>query len=63
MAAISLQWVKNLPAMQESQETRVQSLGQKDTLKEEMVYIYIHSLVRDSIHHVAKSLTLLEKIP
>ena len=39
MAAISLQGVKNLPAMQESQETRVQSLGQKDTLKEKMVYI------------------------
>ena len=27
------QWVKNLPAMQETQETRVQSLGQEDPLE------------------------------
>ena len=27
---------KNLPAMQEMQETQVQSLGQEDLLKEEM---------------------------
>ena len=27
---------KNLPAMQEAQETQVQSLGQEDLLKEEM---------------------------
>ena len=27
-------WVKNLPAMQETQETRVQSLGQEDPLEE-----------------------------
>ena len=31
-----VQWVKNLPAMQETQEKRVQSLGQEDTLEEEM---------------------------
>ena len=30
------QWVKNLPAMQEMQETRVQSLGQEDPLEEGM---------------------------
>ena len=30
------QRVKNLPAMQETQETRVQCLGQKDTLEKEM---------------------------
>ena len=30
------QWVKNLPEMQETQETWVQSLGQVDPLKEEM---------------------------
>ena len=33
------QWVKNLPAMQETQETRVRSLfnpGHEDPLKEEM---------------------------
>ena len=29
--------VKNLPAMQETQETRVQSLGQEDPLEKEMV--------------------------
>ena len=31
------QWVKYLPAMQETQEMWVRSLGQKDTLEEEMV--------------------------
>ena len=30
------QWVKNSPAMQEMQETWVQSLGQEDFLEEEM---------------------------
>ena len=30
------QEVKNLPAIQETQETRVQSLGQEDLLEEEM---------------------------
>ena len=30
------QWVKNLPATQETQETWVQSLGQEDLLEEEM---------------------------
>ena len=29
------QWVKNLPAMQKTQETWVQSLGQKDHLEKE----------------------------
>ena len=36
------QWVKNLPAVQETQETRVQSLGQEDPLEEDMV---IHSSI------------------
>ena len=31
-----VQWVKNLPAMQETQGTQVQSLGQEDPLEEEM---------------------------
>ena len=31
------QAVKNLPAMQETQDTQVQSLGQEDPLEEEMV--------------------------
>ena len=30
------QWVKNLPAMKEMQEMRVQSLGQEDSLEEGM---------------------------
>ena len=30
------QWVKNWPAMQETQETRVQSLGWEDPLEEDM---------------------------
>ena len=30
------QWVKNLLAMQETQETWVQSLGREDTLEEDM---------------------------
>ena len=28
------QWVKNLPVVQEMQETQVQSLGQEDALEE-----------------------------
>ena len=31
------QWVKNSPAMQETQETWVRFLGQEDSLEEEMV--------------------------
>ena len=31
------QLVKNLPAVQETQETRVWSLGQKDPLEKEMI--------------------------
>ena len=30
------QWVKNLPVVQEMQETQVQSLGRKDPLEEEI---------------------------
>ena len=30
------QWVKNLPEMQEMQETQIQSLGVEDPLEEEM---------------------------
>ena len=30
------QQIKNLPGMQETQETQVQSLGQEDLLEEEM---------------------------
>ena len=35
-ASVMAQWVKNLPAMQETQEIQVQSLGQEDLLEEEM---------------------------
>ena len=31
-----VQWVKNPPEMQETQETRVQSVGQEDPLEKEM---------------------------
>ena len=31
-----VQWVKNLPEMQEMQETQIQSLGLEDPLEEEM---------------------------
>ena len=35
-ASLMAQWVKNLPAMQDTEETRVQSLGQEDPLEKEM---------------------------
>ena len=35
-------WVKNLPAMQETEETRVQSLGQENALEEKMA---THSII------------------
>ena len=36
LSATVTQQVKNLPAMQETQETRVQSLGREDPLEKEM---------------------------
>ena len=35
-ASLMSQWVKNPPAIQETQETWIGSLGQEDPLKEEM---------------------------
>ena len=35
-ASLVTQWVKNLPAMQETQEMQVLSLGQEDPLETEM---------------------------
>ena len=35
-ASLMAQWVKNLPAMQETQEVWVRSLGQEDPLEKEM---------------------------
>ena len=34
-ASLMVHWVKNLPAMQGTQETQVQSLGQEDPLEKE----------------------------
>ena len=56
------QWVKNPPAMQETQETGVWSLGQEDRLEEEMVThfgILKNPMDRGAwqatVHRVAKS--------
>ena len=35
-ASLMAQWVKNLPAMQETQESHVQSLSQENPLEKEM---------------------------
>ena len=52
--ALSLtQWVKNPPAMQEAQETRVQYLGQEDPLEKEMA---THSWFLPEKSHGLKSL-------
>ena len=36
IASLVAQWVKNLPAMQETREAQVRSLGQEDSPEEEM---------------------------
>ena len=36
MASLMAQWVKNPPAMQETQENQVRSLGQEDPLEKEV---------------------------
>ena len=60
--------VKNPPAMQETQEIQVQSLGQKDLLEEEMVAAHSSILAGESyrqrslvttVHGVAKTWTRL----
>ena len=48
-----VQWVKNLPAIHETQVTQVQSLGQEDPLEEEMA---IHSSILSWKSHGQKSL-------
>ena len=35
-ASLMAQWVKNPPAVHETQETQIQSLGQEDPLDKEM---------------------------
>ena len=59
-----VQWVKNLPAVQEMQEIRVRSLGQEDPLEEGMATQYScleNSMDREAwwatVHGVAKSWT------
>ena len=47
------QQVKNLPAMQETQETWVQSLGQEDSLEKEMTTV---SSILSGKSHVHRSL-------
>ena len=58
------QWVKNPPAMQETQETQVQSLGWEDPLEEEMATQYSclenpmdGGAWQATVHGVAKSWT------
>ena len=60
------QWVKNPPAMQETQETFVQSLGQEDPLRRKWQPIPVflprkldRGACRDIVHGVAKSQTRL----
>ena len=47
------QWVKNLSAMQETQEKHVQSLGQEDPLEEKMA---THSSILAGKFHGQRSL-------
>ena len=57
MAFSLAQQVKNLPTMQETQEMRVQSLGQEDPLEDSKV---THSSIlawRATVQRVTKSLT------
>jgi len=54
------QWIKNLPVMQETQETGIQSLGQKDPLEKEMTThssILACKIPRATVQRVAKSRT------
>ena len=41
-ASSMVQWVKNLPAMQETQKTDIRSLGWEDPLEEEMASLHIN---------------------
>ena len=50
---VMAQQVKNLPAVQEMQETQVQSLGQEDSLEKEMAS---RSGILTEKSHVQKSL-------
>ena len=60
-----LQQVKNLPGMQETQETQVQSLGQEDPLEKEMATLQYSCLKNPmdrgtwwaTVHRVTESRT------
>ena len=63
--------VKNLPAMQETQEMQVQSLGQEDPLKEDVANPFQYSCLespmdreswRATVHGVAKSRKRLKRL-
>ena len=65
-ASQAAQWVKNLPAMQETQETEVGSLGQEDPLEEDTGNPLLYSCQENpmdrqtwqvAVHRVAKSQT------
>ena len=43
------QWVKNLTVMQESTDTRVRSLGQEDSLQEEIGNAFQYSYLENAI--------------
>ena len=54
------QWVKNLPAMPETQETRVRSQSQEDPLEEATQCSCLENLMnrgawQPTVHRVAKS--------
>ena len=52
-------WVKNLPAMQETQETPVRFLGQEDPLEKSMA---THSVFLPEESHGQRSLTGCKKL-
>ena len=58
------QWVKNPPAMQETQETRVRSLGWEDPLEKGMAtHVSILPLVAQKVKSLAYNVGDLGSIP
>ena len=53
LASVVAQWVQNLPAMQETQEMWVWSLGKEDSLEEEMRTPLQYFCVGNPMHRVA----------
>ena len=63
------QWVKNMPAMQETQEMQVQSLGWEDPLEEDnpLQYSFLENPMDRRawwaiVHRLAKSWTQLKQL-